>query len=138
MPDLIASRANFFRCNWRCTYDHNKEVRCESAEKLAKNIIVNYDNQLRSNTALTAKRRRNRTGRRRTCAIVPCVVDALNQRFGNEFTAAELFWEEVRADASADKSVRDGGEANSLDNFAYVFDPKPEALVMNRMDRNSD
>jgi type I restriction enzyme R subunit len=67
------------------------------------------------------------------------VVDVLNQRFGTEFTAAdELFWEQVRADASADESVRDAGEANPLDNFAYVFDPKLEELVMNRMDRNSD
>ena len=34
--------------------------------------------------------------------------------------------------------MRDAGEANPLDNFAYVFDPKLEELVMNRMDRNSD
>ena len=67
------------------------------------------------------------------------VVDLINQRFGTEFTAAdELFWEQVRADAAADESVRDAGEANPLDNFAYVFDPKLEELVMNRMDRNSD
>jgi hypothetical protein len=45
---------------------------------------------------------------------------------------------QVRADASADESVRDAGEANPLDNFAYVFDPKLKKLVMNRMDRNSD
>ncbi len=67
------------------------------------------------------------------------MVDVLNERFGTEFTAAdELFWEQVRADASADESVRDAGEANPLDNFASVFDPKLEELVLNRMDRNSD
>jgi type I restriction enzyme R subunit len=67
------------------------------------------------------------------------VVDVLNKRFGTDFTAAdELFWEQVRADASADESVRNAGEANPLDNFAYVFDPKLEEIVMNRMDRNSD
>jgi len=43
-----------------------------------------------------------------------------------------------REDASADESVRNAGGANPLDNFAYVFDPKLEELVMNRMDRNSD
>ena len=30
------------------------------------------------------------------------------------------------------------GEANPLENFGYVFDPKLEELVMSRMDRNSE
>ena len=34
--------------------------------------------------------------------------------------------------------MSDAGLANPLDNFAYVFDPKLEELVMNRMDRNSE
>jgi hypothetical protein len=42
------------------------------------------------------------------------------------------------ADAAADEAVRDAGEANAIDNFAYVFDQKLQELVMNRMDRNSD
>jgi hypothetical protein len=50
----------------------------------------------------------------------------------------ELFRHELRADASADESVRDAGEANALENFAYVFDPRLEEIVMGRMDRNSD
>jgi type I restriction enzyme, R subunit len=33
--------------------------------------------------------------------------------------------------------VRDAGEENTIDNFAYVFDKKLEELVLNRMDRNS-
>lgn len=40
-------------------------------------------------------------------------------------------------DAAADDEVRDAGEENTLDNFAYVFDKKLEELVPNRMDRNS-
>jgi type I restriction enzyme R subunit len=67
------------------------------------------------------------------------VVDVLNQRFGTEFTNAdELFWDQVRADATADDAVRDAGEANTIDNFAHVFDRKLEELVIGRMDRNSD
>lgn len=67
------------------------------------------------------------------------VVDVLNDRFGTEFTSSdELFWEQVRADATADESVRNAGEANTLDNFAHIFDRKLEELVIGRMDRNSD
>ncbi len=67
------------------------------------------------------------------------VVDVLNERFGTEFTAAdELFWDQIRADATADESVRDAGEANTIDNFAHIFDRKLEELVIGRMDRNSD
>jgi len=67
------------------------------------------------------------------------VVDVLNDRFGTEFTSSdELFWDQVRADASADESVRNAGEANTLDNFAHVFDRKLEDLVIGRMDRNSE
>jgi len=66
------------------------------------------------------------------------IVDVLNERFGTEFTSAdELFWDQVRADATADESVRDAGEANTIDNFAHVFDRKLEELVIGRMDRNS-
>ena len=67
------------------------------------------------------------------------IVDVLNERFGTEFTNAdELFWDQVRADATADESVRDAGEANTIDNFAHIFDRKLEELVIGRMDRNSD
>jgi len=67
------------------------------------------------------------------------VVDVLNERFGTEFTVAdELFWDQVRADATADESVRDAGEANTIDNFAHIFDRKLEEIVIGRMDRNSD
>jgi hypothetical protein len=45
---------------------------------------------------------------------------------------------QARSDASADGSIRDAGEANPLDDFAFIFDPKFEEIVMNRMDRNSD
>jgi len=66
------------------------------------------------------------------------VVDVLNERFGTEFTSSdELFWDQVRADATADESVRNAGEANTIDNFAHIFDRKLEELVIGRMDRNS-
>ena len=66
------------------------------------------------------------------------VADVINQRFGTDFTPNdELFWDQVREDATADETIRGAGEANTRDNFAYVFDRKLEELVMNRMDRNS-
>ena len=39
---------------------------------------------------------------------------------------------------TADESVRDAGEANTIDNFAHIFDRKLEEIVIGRMDRNSD
>ena len=66
-------------------------------------------------------------------------MDVINQRFGTDFTPNdELFWEQVREDATADETVRAAGGANTRDNFAYVFDGKLEELVIGRMDRNSD
>jgi len=66
------------------------------------------------------------------------IVDVINQRFGTDFTPNnKLFWDQVREDATADETVRSAGEANTRDNFAYVFDRKLEELVINRMDRNS-
>jgi type I restriction enzyme, R subunit len=60
-------------------------------------------------------------------------------RFGTEFTNNdELFWDQVRADVLADESVRDAGEANTIDNFAHIFDRKFEELVIGRTDRNID
>jgi type I restriction enzyme R subunit len=63
----------------------------------------------------------------------------LNEPFGTEFTGSdELFWEQVRADATADESVRDAGEPSTIENFAYVFDRKLEELVIGRIERNSN
>jgi len=65
------------------------------------------------------------------------VVDVLNQRFATDFTPnGELFWQQVREDAASDEQVRDAGEENTIENFAYIFDKKLEELVLNRMDRN--
>jgi hypothetical protein len=52
--------------------------------------------------------------------------------------ADELFSDQARADATADESVHDAGEANTIDNFARIFDRRLEELVIDRMDRNSD
>jgi hypothetical protein len=43
-----------------------------------------------------------------------------------------------RTDATADESVHDAGEANTIDNFGRVFDRKLEELVIGRMERNSN
>ena len=45
--------------------------------------------------------------------------------------------EGVHGDATADEAVRNAGEANTIDNFAHIFDRKLEEIVIGRMDRNS-
>jgi mRNA-degrading endonuclease RelE of RelBE toxin-antitoxin system len=45
----------------------------------------------------------------------------------------ELFWDQVRAvHRATDATVCNAGEANTRDNFAYVFDRKLEELVINQ------
>jgi type I restriction enzyme R subunit len=65
------------------------------------------------------------------------VVQILNERFGTNFTATdELFWEQVRDDALANRNLQQAGAANTRDDFAYALFQHLEELVVNRMDRN--
>ncbi len=67
------------------------------------------------------------------------LVDKLNERFGTEFTPADqLFFDQVRETAIANEQLRQAVMANSLENFAPVFNKQLENLFVERMDGNED
>ena len=67
------------------------------------------------------------------------LIEQMNERFGTDFTKEdELFFQQVKQDAKKDEKIRQTAEANTLQNFAYVFDKAFEAFVIGRLDRNQD
>ena len=67
------------------------------------------------------------------------LIESLNERFGTDFTKEdELFFQQVKQDAKNDEKVRQTAEANTLQNFGYVFDKAFEGFVVARLDRNQD
>ncbi|MEA2238443.1 MAG: type restriction enzyme subunit [Thermoanaerobaculia bacterium] len=67
------------------------------------------------------------------------LIDVLNERFGTTFTPAdELFFEQIREDATNDEALREAAQVNSLDNFKFVFDKTLENLFIDRMEQNED
>ena len=67
------------------------------------------------------------------------LIDLLNDKFGTDFAPADqLFFDAVEEDAVKDEEVRQAAEANSHDNFGYVFDRKLESLFIDRIEQNAD
>ena len=67
------------------------------------------------------------------------LIDLLNDKFGTEFAPGDqLFFDAVEEDALKDEEIRQAAEANSRDNFGYVFDRKLESLFIDRMEQNAD
>ena len=67
------------------------------------------------------------------------LVGKLNERFGTEFTAADqLFFDQIAASAVENDTLREAAEANTRDNFAYVFNRMLENLLVERMDGNEE
>ena len=67
------------------------------------------------------------------------LIESLNERFGTDFTKEdELFFQQVKQDVKNDEKVRQTAEANTLQNFGYVFDKAFEGFVVARLDRNQD
>lgn len=67
------------------------------------------------------------------------LVEKLNERFGTEFTLADqLFFDQVRETAVANEQLRQAVMANSIENFASVFNKQLENLFVERMDGNED
>ncbi len=65
------------------------------------------------------------------------LVDKLNDRFGTEFTPADqLFFDQIRETAVANEKLRHAVMANSIENFAPVFNKQLENLFLERMDGN--
>ncbi len=44
----------------------------------------------------------------------------------------------MREDANADEGLQQAARANTLDNFAYVFDKALEGFFIDRMEQNQD
>ncbi|MBE7457167.1 MAG: type I restriction endonuclease subunit R [Planctomycetia bacterium] len=67
------------------------------------------------------------------------LIDIINDRFGTDFTPAdELFFNQIREEAIADAKLREAANANTLENFRYVFEKALEGLFIDRMDQNED
>ena len=67
------------------------------------------------------------------------LVKALNERFGTNFTEADqLFFDQIEAEAIASDNLEKAANANSLDDFGYVFRKAFEGLVIDRMEGNEE
>ncbi|QOC24084.1 type I restriction endonuclease subunit R [Wenzhouxiangella sp. AB-CW3] len=67
------------------------------------------------------------------------LIDRLNERFGTEFTPADqLFFDQIAETAVENETLQAAAKANSMDNFAYVFEKMLEGLFIERMDGNED
>jgi type I restriction enzyme R subunit len=79
------------------------------------------------------------TGRADEDVQLSTLVGKLNERFGTEFTPADqLFFDQVRETAVADKQLRQAVMANSIENFEQVFNKQLENLFIERMDGNEE
>ncbi len=67
------------------------------------------------------------------------LIDLINERFGTDFTPAdELFFSQIREEAIADEDLRQAAQANTIENFHYVFDKALESLFIDRMEQNEE
>lgn len=65
------------------------------------------------------------------------LIDRLNDRFGTEFTPADqLFFEQVAEAAAQNEDLQEAAQANTLENFALVFNKMLERLFIERMEGN--
>ncbi len=67
------------------------------------------------------------------------LIDIINEKMGTDFkTADELFFNQIREEAVADESLRQAANANTIDNFRFVFSKALEGLFIDRMDQNEE
>lgn len=67
------------------------------------------------------------------------LVDRLNERFGTDFNKAdELFFDQVVEVATGKERLQEAARANTLDNFALVFNSMLESMFIERMDGNEE
>lgn len=79
------------------------------------------------------------TGRADEEVELSTLIELLNERFGTDFTPADqLFFDQVRETAVANEELQEAAKANTLENFAYVFDKMLERLFVERMDGNEE
>lgn len=67
------------------------------------------------------------------------LIEKINERFGTDFTPAdELFFEQIKEDASADEKIVQAAKVNTIENFKFVWDRALEDFFINRMDQNQE
>jgi type I restriction enzyme R subunit len=65
------------------------------------------------------------------------LVQLLNERFGTDFGPADqLFFDQIEESAIQDEDLRAAARANTMENFAYVFERALERLILERMEGN--
>ncbi len=71
-------------------------------------------------------------------ASLSSIIEALNERFGTEFTEADrLHFEQSVEAAMENEVIREQALANDEANFAYGFDPQYEGVLLDRHEMNS-
>lgn len=65
------------------------------------------------------------------------IIDALNEKFGTEFTDADrLSLEQIKADFAANKELIEKAKANSMEDFKFAYDTAFLDIIVNRMKQN--
>lgn len=77
------------------------------------------------------------TGQEDARILLSELIDILNQRFGTDFTLADqLFFDQIQEEAIESDTLKRAAQANSVDDFRYVFEKTFDALVIDRMEGN--
>jgi type I restriction enzyme, R subunit len=67
------------------------------------------------------------------------LIDIINEKMGTDFKQAdELFFNQIREEAVADETLRQAANANTIDNFRFVFSKALEGLFIDRMEQNEE
>ncbi len=67
------------------------------------------------------------------------LIEKLNERFGTNFTVADqLFFDQVMETALNNETLREAANANTMENFGYVFNNMLEKLLVERMAGNEE
>lgn len=66
------------------------------------------------------------------------IVQLVNEKYGTEWTPADqLFLDQIKEEALADRSLMESARVNTEENFRFRFDKVLENKFMDRMDQNS-
>jgi type I restriction enzyme R subunit len=67
------------------------------------------------------------------------LIDIINERMGTDFKPPdELFFNQIREEAVADEGLRQAANANTMENFRFVFNKALEGLFIDRMEQNEE
>jgi len=71
-------------------------------------------------------------------ALLDQIIAAINDRLGGNLTDADKVWVQQSFEyAAEDPHIKQAAQANTEDNFAYVFDKAFQGLVLDRHDANA-